>query len=177
VELILVPTVGTSREQIEALRHDLSARGFKVEIAAGIPFPAAAYDRRRDQYRAEILLRVARRADADRTLVVTSEDLYAGDLNFVFGIAHAPGPGAVISLHRLRYGADAALLRARALKEAVHELGHSFGLSHCPDPRCVMAFSNRLADTDRKGAEHCRRCKAKLAAAARSEACTDGPRY
>jgi len=51
----------------------------------------------------------------------------------------------------------------RAVKEAVHELGHTFGLDHCSDPRCVMHFSNMLADTDRKGREFCPSCRARLA--------------
>lgn len=95
-------------------------------------------------------------------LGVTDRDLYAGDLNFVFGLAQSPGRAAVISLFRLRAGADEAGFRARAVKEAVHELGHTLGLPHCPDPACVMHFSNSLADTDRKGAAHCQACRARL---------------
>ena len=52
----------------------------------------------------------------------------------------------------------------KQVKEAVHELGHTRGLGHCADPRCVMAFSNSLADTDRKGKEFCARCTYKLRA-------------
>jgi archaemetzincin len=165
LRIVLLPVVGTDRQDLEGLSSDLVAIGFDVRIAGEVNLPPDAYDPRRGQYRAEVLLRLARRADAGRTLVVADEDLYTGDLNFVFGIPHAPGPGAVMSLHRLRHGANATRFRDRVIKEAVHELGHSFGLSHCPDPRCVMHFSNSLADTDRKGREHCRRCRGKLAAA------------
>jgi archaemetzincin len=48
------------------------------------------------------------------------------------------------------------------VKEAVHELGHMFGLDHCSDLRCVMHFSNSLADTDRKGRDFCPSCRARL---------------
>ena len=51
----------------------------------------------------------------------------------------------------------------RALKEAVHELGHTLGLAHCPDAGCVMHFSNALVDTDRKGHRLCVVCERKLA--------------
>lgn len=53
--------------------------------------------------------------------------------------------------------------RARLIKEAVHELGHTLGLEHCADPCCVMHFSNRLADTDLKGDAYCTRCAGRLA--------------
>jgi archaemetzincin len=45
----------------------------------------------------------------------------------------------------------------RTLKEANHELGHTFGLHHCENV-CVMKFSNSLADTDKKPAIFCDTC-------------------
>ncbi len=52
----------------------------------------------------------------------------------------------------------AILFRERVAKEAVHELGHVFGVGNCRDWRCVVAFSNSLADTDYKGQTFCARC-------------------
>ncbi len=43
-----------------------------------------------------------------------------------------------------------------------HELGHVMGLQHCDDPGCVMYFSNRLSDTDRKASDFCETCQRKL---------------
>jgi hypothetical protein len=37
------------------------------------------------------------------------------------------------------------------------------GLGHCPDPLCVMSFSNTIRDVDRKSARLCPRCKFRLA--------------
>ena len=53
---------------------------------------------------------------------VTSHDLYVEGLNFVFGLADNPGKAALISLYRLHAGGEEPLFRARAVKEAVHEL-------------------------------------------------------
>ena len=46
-----------------------------------------------------------------------------------------------------------------ALTEAVHEIGHLLGIGHCPEPTCVMHFSNSLYDTDRKSPMFCGQCE------------------
>ncbi len=44
-------------------------------------------------------------------------------------------------------------------KEAIHELGHTFGLTHCRDPLCVMNSSCLIGETDCKGTELCPTCQ------------------
>lgn len=41
-----------------------------------------------------------------------------------------------------------SLFYQRIIMEAVHELGHAFGLNHCNNSVCVMDFSNSIKDTD-----------------------------
>lgn len=134
------------------------------------PLPRQALDLRREQYVATLLLDFLRRTRSvgpGRVLAIAEVDLYADGLNFVFGQAEMPGRVAVISLHRLLPGsaADAEILYRRTLVEAVHELGHTYGLAHCLQPRCVMRFSNSLADTDLKSATFCPDCRTGLARA------------
>jgi archaemetzincin len=158
-QLSLVPVGRVSPADMDDLARGLSDQGWQVKILPEREVPPEAYDARRQQYRAGTLLELARSEAGDRVLAVTAVDLYADDLNFVFGLAESPGTVAVISLYRLRAGGDTRFLRERALKEAVHELGHTFGLPHCSDSRCVMHFSNCLEDTDQKGTSFCRRCR------------------
>jgi len=132
-----------------------------------LPAPERAFDPRRAQYSARALLQQLRPRQAERVLGVVDLDLYVPELNFVFGLADWREKRAVIALPRLRqqfYGArdDEALFLARAVKEAVHELGHTCGLEHCHDRWCVMAFSNSLADTDYKEQGFCPTCRKRL---------------
>ncbi|MBS7643720.1 archaemetzincin family Zn-dependent metalloprotease [Candidatus Bathyarchaeota archaeon] len=136
-----------------------------------MPIPKQAYNPARAQFFStqilEVLINYSKQIEADRVLGVTNVDLYVPHLNFVFGEAQCPGRTAIISLHRLQpefYGfpPDIDLFRARTLKEAVHELGHTFGLKHCQQPKCVMFFSNSILDTDRKHSSFCETCNQTL---------------
>jgi DNA-binding NtrC family response regulator len=52
----------------------------------------------------------------------------------------------------------------RLVKEAVHELGHTYGLVHCNRARCVMTSSTYVENIDLKSAQLCDRCRAELRA-------------
>ncbi len=85
-------------------------------------------------------------------------------LSFVYGQAQLGGKVAVVSLARLRpefHGLPASpeVLARRAAAEAVHEVGHTFGLVHCPDRRCPMSLSIDLPDLDGKTATPCPACR------------------
>jgi len=138
--------------------------------------PKAAYDRSRKQHRSNYILGLLQchaRAGiqtANRSLGIVDVDIFIPELNFVFGEAAVHGKAALVSLWRLKpefYGAksDGELYAQRALKEAVHEVGHTLGLRHCPRSSCVMHFSNSILDTDKKQSLFCDECylKATLA--------------
>lgn len=147
----------------EGLARELSAA---VTMTKNLPLPVTPHEGRR-QYPGELFVRelAATRAPEDELVLgITNVDLFVPGLNFVFGLADPASRAAVISLARLYpefYGQsrDPQLFKARALKEAVHEIGHIIGLAHCPDPACIMFFSNSLADTDHKGPGFCTQCQ------------------
>jgi len=155
---------------LHALIDPISARFplFNVSVVAPISDTMEAYDSRRAQYHSTRILALLeqhiRSLRLERLLGVTSSDLYAPGMNFVFGEARSPGRVAVISTYRLtpREPDEADLFQSRVLKEAVHEIGHMVGMKHCSKVTCVMHFSERLADTDLKGPDFCEECESDL---------------
>jgi archaemetzincin len=167
--ITLVPFGDVTSEVLTALQKRLyEVFSAEVNVSSRILIPDWTYEPLRSQYNAGSLLQLLPEGKAhDRILGIVEQDLFMPRLNFVFGVSDNRGRRAIISLARLRqefYGLapDFSLFLLRATTEAVHELGHTWGLEHCPDPRCVMYFSNALGDTDHKGYQFCPRCRAML---------------
>lgn len=98
-----------------------------------------------------------------KLLGLTDRDLYSPVLTHVFGEAALGGSAAVVSSHRFHnefYGlkADPDAVRFRLMSEAVHELGHTFGLIHCQYQECVMYPSSYVEEIDLKSADFCSSC-------------------
>ena len=170
MKIILKPISYVDKGLVEELKQKLEQTfGCPVETVIKTFDPEKAYDKRRKQYLGTRFLSQLKKdkVKGDKVLGIADVDLYSPGLNFIFGQADIASGTSVISLTRLRQlyydlPADEDLFRDRAVKEAVHELRHTFGLDHCPDPKCVMHFSNSLSDTDLKQATFCGRCRPKL---------------
>jgi archaemetzincin len=150
-----------------AVERGLSgAYGVVVQRLAAMDDPGYAFDAQRNQYSSAHILRqlLARiPADALSVLAITARDLFIPMLSFVLGQAQLNGPAAVVSLARLQqefYGLppDPRLVIERIVKEAVHEVGHTIGLTHCADNKCPMSLSNNVLHVDIKGPKLCANC-------------------
>ncbi len=138
----------------------------QVQLGEPRPLPAAAWSGDRGasgQYNAEGVLEYLKGScppGAGGCLSVTDEDLYVNTLQYVFGLGHFHRRVGVFSMYRLweplldqstggrHEVVDPEPLR-RALKVAVHEMGHEFTVAHCVHYRdCVMAGTNSLAESD-----------------------------
>jgi archaemetzincin len=170
--IVIIPIDKIDTEVLQVISEALQkAFHCRTEIHHEISVPRDAFDTNRQQYHSTVTLKKVTSLKPDkytRALGVIDADLYVPELNFVFGEADIyTGVAAIISLTRLRqefYGLhqDKKLFHLRTVKEAIHEIGHTYGLSHCQNPHCIMYFSSTIRDTDKKGPGFCTTCREKL---------------
>uniref|UniRef100_A0A7C6AAQ3 Archemetzincin n=1 Tax=candidate division WOR-3 bacterium TaxID=2052148 RepID=A0A7C6AAQ3_UNCW3 len=166
--IYILPLGEIDWEILEAIKNELT-KVFAVpfKILATASNPVYAFEPRRCQYYStKILKEISQQLPSDglKILGITEVDLCTPVLTFVFGEAHLEGVAAVISLARLRQEfyqlpANKTILLNRAIKEAIHELGHTFGLVHCSDSQCVISFSPNVLSVDHKGHNFCPLCQ------------------
>lgn len=168
--LSIVPFGAVQREIVKFIQTELNhTLGFVTKTLREEPVPEFAFDPSRNQYHStKILERLKKmKRNDERILGIADIDLYVPELNFIFGEADTGGMACIISLVRLRqeyYGLpkNEKLFWERTLKEAIHEIGHTYRLGHCKDQKCIMHFSNSIQDTDRKGPHFCHKCMAEI---------------
>jgi archaemetzincin len=100
-----------------------------------------------------------------KILAICSVDLFIPILTYIYGEAQLGGKACIISTHRLNEGlgtAPSEIFIQRVVKEAIHELGHTFNLRHCKDHACCMHYCRTIKDVDRKTHQLCRYCKVLL---------------
>jgi archaemetzincin len=168
VKAVYVAALGAVDEEFLTAAEQGLAKAYGVQVRRLPPMedPAYAFDAQRKQFSsAHVLRQLLTRmpADAMSLLALTGRDLFIPMLSFVLGQAQLNGPAAVVSLARLHqefYGLppDRQLVVERVTKEAVHEVGHTLGLIHCPDNKCPMSLSNNVLHVDIKGATLCENC-------------------
>jgi archaemetzincin len=166
MRICIQPVGDVDIEILDFLRIKLQDVFGDCEILPKIEIPTYAYNFSRRQFNSSLILKSLPIVD-DVVLGVTEVDIYADNLNFVFGEAELFGRKALISLARLKpefyeLPPNKEILKIRALKEAMHEIGHVLGLMHCKNKRCVMSFSNSIIDVDYKDWRYCKECLKKL---------------
>lgn len=166
-EILIFPVGGVETAIVEFLTLSLPENlNLPTKISdTGISLEGSFDVKRRQYYSTKLLERIlAHHKGPDTKLLgIVDADLYIPPLSFVFGEAQLDNVASIVSIHRLRqefYGLpeDSGLLYDRCEKEAIHELGHNFGLVHCRDYQCVMYLSYAVEDIDLKNRAFCPTC-------------------
>ncbi len=139
--------------------------GFETVIKPLIEDLNFAFDPTRKQhFSTKILDKLAECIPAEgvKIIAITEVDLFIPILTYVFGEAQLGGKACIISTYRLKesyHTMDSRqIYQERMVKEAIHELGHTFNLRHCKDPKCIMHYCRSIDDVDHKADQLCRYC-------------------
>ncbi len=124
----------------EKVSHQLKQIHTEVMLREAIALPVPAYYKERNRYRADSLIRYLKQYASPGTVVIglTTKDISTAKGNVkdwgVMGLAYCPGNTCIVSVFRLKR----ENLYEQFYKVAIHELGHTQGLKHCPHKTCFM---------------------------------------
>jgi len=168
---ILISPIGElSSDLIAAIAGEIKrVFGYAAETGSILQDLSFALDQNRQQYNSTLILdQLAANipAHALKVLAIAQVDLFIPILTHVYGEAQIGGGACIISTFRLNEGPSGINIlkkyNDRIVKEAIHELGHTFNLRHCPEQTCIMHYCRNEEDVDRKSDQLCRYCKIML---------------
>lgn len=168
--IIIAPIGDFTLELLDLIRAEIKRiYAFPTEVRPLLEDLEFAFHPNRNQYHSTpILEELARKAPADaiKVLALVQEDLFIPILTHVYGEAQLGGTACIVSTIRLNEGHRSLNTQEpylnRIIKEAIHELGHTFKLRHCREHTCLMHYCRNESDVDRKSDQLCRYCKVLL---------------
>ena len=146
--------------------HIIGCFKLTAQILPRFEPPDDAIDERRLQYNAGIIIETMEAmqfGNHDKVIGVIDRDLFIPIFTHVFGEARQGGKCGVVSLYRLANNPDGSippepLISERAVKVALHELGHLLDLLHCERRKCLMHFSGGIDELDEISIDLCEYC-------------------
>lgn len=141
-----------------------------VILLPSTPLPPHAFTSPRSRYRADTLLYFLDTTVAskyDKVLGLTNRDISATKGTIadwgVLGLGSLGGRTCVVSTFRMgRNRIRRQQFQQRLMAVSIHELGHTFGVPHCPEAGCYMQNANgRVARVDQE-THFCTQCRRRL---------------
>ncbi len=157
------PYEGLPKEISKHVFVELKKIHSNVKLLNSIPLPQRVFYKPRSRYRADTLIALLRNKTPDGhvTIGLTNKDIStASGKHFdwgVMGLGYQPGKACVASTFRL----SKTNTKEQFFKVAIHELGHTQGLPHCPNTKCIMTDAEGKNKTDNEKG-FCNKCKTVL---------------
>lgn len=166
LRILITPIDTFPDEQLESVAASVQELfGIETEFGGNPIDIEFSLDSERQQYHSTAILEELESQQPThilKTIALVEVDLFIPILTHVYGEAQLDGKTCIVSSHRLKENLQPVTMEAelttRIKKEVFHELGHTFGLLHCKDPKCTMHYCRSIRDVDRKSEGFCRYC-------------------
>ena len=160
ITILIQPFEDVKPKQLEEISENIRKIYPKIKILEPIDFPKNAFYQPRNRYRADSIIKYLRTKTPNNcvTLALTNKDISVtkgkvADFG-VMGLGYRPGNACVASSFRL----NPKNKNEQFYKIAIHELGHTQGLKHCPDKTCFMRDAEGKNPTNEEK-YFCQNCK------------------
>jgi archaemetzincin len=178
----LLPLGGVQDETLRIAKDGLMAHGpIRAVVEKRLPLPKTTESSQKGRYRSELILEWMARLDlpaGGKVLGITDVDIVAkkGDApNWgVLGLGAIDGRMCVISTFRMKKKKGGGtvtddVVTERLWKTAIHEVGHTIGIEHCPSRGCLMQDARGTVFTTDEEHDFCPACAAAFARAAAAQ--------
>jgi len=158
--ILIQPFKDIETEKVNFIAKEIAKICPNVRILKPIDFPENTYYKPRNRYRADSVISYLNKETKDGfiTIGLTSKDISVtkGKIKDfgVMGLGFRPGKACVASDFRLNKQNS----NEQFFKVAIHELGHTQGLKHCPTKICFMRDAEGKNPTNEEK-EFCEKCK------------------
>jgi archaemetzincin len=149
ITIVIQPFLGFPPSQTTLVEQELKKiYSGPIVVNEPIALPSSALNSSKKRYRADSLIKYLSKKTNKRSLTIglTDKDISTtkGENKDwgIFGLGYMPGNACIASTSRLK-GTNKF---EKLFKVAIHELGHTQGLDHCPEKTCLMR--------DAKGKDH-----------------------
>lgn len=140
-EVKILPLGKVSKQTVQAATKIIKLYIPQVSVLSREQMPRYTYYQPNHRYRADKLVEwLYEKAGANEVVLAVTDHDISHTKGAVYdygimGLANRKGRACVASSKRLRN-------KANYPKIVIHELGHTAGLGHCPNPKCYMMAGN-----------------------------------
>ncbi|WP_276965650.1 Zn-dependent protease [Chryseobacterium sp.] len=160
VTILIQPFKDINQETVVKITEEIKNVYPNVKVLDAIEFPENTYYKERSRYRADSIIKFLNNKTKEGfvTIGLTAKDISAtrGTIKDfgIMGLGYRPGKACVASNFRLnKENRD-----EQFYKIAIHELGHTQGLPHCPEKMCFMRDAEGKNPTNEE-TDFCKKCK------------------